>query len=97
MTRPGRDAWIRIDRRTGEVTHENTERGWIAFFNDLHKGRNAGPSWDWFIDIFAGACVVFCLTGFGLLWLKSPARRSTWPLIGAGLVIPLLLVIFFLH
>jgi uncharacterized protein len=97
MKRPGADAWIRIDRGNGAVTHEYTRRGWIALFNDLHMGRNAGPSWSWFIDIFAGACVVFCLTGFGLLWLKAPARRSTWPLIGAGVVIPLLLAVWILH
>jgi uncharacterized protein len=97
MKRPGGDAWIRIDRSNGAVTHEYTRRGWIALINDLHMGRNAGPSWRWFIDIFAGACVVFCLTGFGLLWLKAPARRSTWPLIGAGVVIPLLLAVWMLH
>jgi hypothetical protein len=97
LTRPGNDAWIRIDRRSGEVTHENSWRGWLALSNDLHKGRNAGPYWSWFIDLFAGACVVFCLTGFALLWLKAPTRRSTWPLIGAGLIIPLLLAIFFIH
>ncbi len=36
-----------------------TSRGWIAYLNDLHKGRNTGPAWSWFIDIFAAACVVF--------------------------------------
>ena len=97
MTRPGGDAWISIDRGTGAITYEDSWRGWIAFFNDLHKGRNAGPYWTWFIDVFAGACIVFCLTGFGLLWLKAPARRVTWPLIGLGVLIPLVLAIFFIH
>jgi uncharacterized protein len=97
MPRPGGEAWIRIDRRNGEVTYETTRRGWVAYLNDLHKGRNTGPAWSWFIDIFAGACIVFSLTGFGLLWLKANGRRSTWPLLGAGVVIPLLLVLFFLH
>jgi hypothetical protein len=97
MARPGGDAWISIDRASGEIVHEDTWRGWVAYFNDLHKGRNTGPAWAWFIDIFAGACVVFCLTGFGLLWLKAQARPSTWPLVGAGLVIPLLLALFLIH
>lgn len=97
MARPGGDAWISIDRATGEVIHQDTWRGWVAYFNDLHKGRNTGVAWAWFIDIFAGACVLFCLTGFGLLWLKAVARPSTWPLIGLGLIIPIVLALLFIH
>jgi hypothetical protein len=97
MTRPGGDAWISIDRTNGEVVHEDTWRGWIAYFNDLHKGRNTGTWWAWFIDIFAVACVMFCLSGLGLLWLKAAPRPSTWPLVGAGLVIPLLLALLLIH
>jgi hypothetical protein len=94
---PGADGWVTIDTTTGEVAYERTERGWIAYFNDLHKGRNTGPAWSWFIDIFAAACVVFCATGLQLLQLHSKARPSTWPLVGAGLVIPLLLALFLIH
>lgn len=97
MARPGGDAWISIDRATGEVVHEDTWRGWIAYFNDLHKGRNTGITWAWFIDIFAVACVIFCLSGFGLLWLKSAARPATWPLVTAGLIVPLILALLFVH
>jgi hypothetical protein len=97
MTRPGGDAWASIDRASGAVEHEDTWRGWVAYFNDLHKGRDAGPYWAWFIDIFAVACVIFALTGFGLLWTKSAARPSTWPLIGMGVLIPIVLALFFLH
>jgi hypothetical protein len=94
---PGADGWVTIDTATGEVAYERTERGWIAYLNDLHKGRNTGPAWSWFIDIFAAACVVFCVTGLLLLQLHSKARPSTWPLVGAGLVIPLLLALFLIH
>lgn len=97
MARPGGDAWISIDRTTGEVMHEDTWRGWIAYLNDLHKGRNTGAAWAWFIDIFAAACVLFCVTGLGLLFFKQAARPSTWPLVGAGLLIPLLLALFLIH
>ena len=97
MARPGGDAWISIDRLSGQVTHEDTWRGWVAYFNDLHKGRNTGVAWFWFIDIFAIACVIFCLSGLGLLWLKAAPRPSTWPLVGAGIVIPLLLALFLIH
>lgn len=94
---PGADGWVTLDTESGVVAYERTERGWIAYLNDLHKGRNTGPAWSWFIDIFALACVVFCVTGLLLLQLHSKARPSTWPLVGAGLVIPLLLALFLIH
>lgn len=97
LPRPGGDAWVRIDTETGETEYELTRRGWIAYLNDLHKGRNTGPFWSWFIDIFAAGCVVFCVTGLILLQLHAHARKSTWPLVGLGLVIPLLLALFLIH
>ncbi|MBL8546950.1 MAG: PepSY-associated TM helix domain-containing protein [Hyphomonadaceae bacterium] len=97
IARPGGNATITIERDTGAVIYEDTWRGWIAYLNDLHKGRDTGATWAWFIDIFAAACVLFCLTGLGLLWLKSSARPSTWPLIALGVLIPVLLAIFLIH
>jgi hypothetical protein len=97
LPRPGGDAWISIDRQTGAVEHEKTTRGAISLLNDLHKGRNAGKAWGWFIDIFAGACAIFAVTGLILLQLHARARPLTWPLVAGGLVIPLLLVILFVH
>ncbi|MDR7116272.1 PepSY-associated TM helix domain-containing protein [Caulobacter sp. BE254] len=97
LARPGGDAWISIDRQSGAVEHEKTTRGAISLLNDLHKGRNAGKAWGWFIDVFAGACVVFAVTGLILLQFHARARPLTWPLAAGGLVIPLLLVILFVH
>ncbi|WP_374013540.1 PepSY-associated TM helix domain-containing protein [Pseudoxanthomonas koreensis] len=97
MPSPGADAWLSIDRQTGAVEYERTDRGWVSYFNDLHKGRNAGPAWGWFIDVFAIACLVFCITGLFLLHLHARQRRMTWPLVGLGLVVPLLLALLFIH
>lgn len=97
LPRPGGDAWLSIDRTTGDVTHEITDRGWIAYLNDLHKARHTGIAWSWFIDVFAVACFVFCLTGLLLLQLHSPRRRATWPMVGLGFVIPVLLLTFLVH
>ena len=97
MPRPGGDGWISIDRVNGEVTSEVSSRGWIAYLNDLHKGRNSGTVWKWFIDIFVLACVIFSLTGLVLLQMHSKHRKSTWPLVGAGLVIPAIIAIFLIH
>jgi uncharacterized protein len=97
LPRPGGDGWVSIDRTTGEVTSEVSSRGWIAWLNDLHKGRNAGPVWKWFIDIFVFACVVFSMTGLVLLQLHSRHRKSTWPLVALGLAIPAIIAIWFIH
>ena len=84
-------------RATGKVEAETTWRGWVSYLNDLHKGRNTGDAWFWFIDAFAVACVVFTLTGLLLLQLHARHRPSTWPLVGASLAIPLLLALFLIH
>lgn len=97
LPRPGGDAWLSIDRASGEVLHEVTDRGWISYLNDLHKGRNTGTAWSWFIDIFAVACLIFCITGLFLLQMHARARPSTWPVVALGLVAPLLLMILFIH
>ncbi len=97
LPRPGGDAWVSIDRATGRITAETTNRGWISYLNDLHKGRNAGTAWFWFIDVFAVACIVFTLTGLLLLQLHARHRPATWPIVGAGLAIPVILAILFLH
>ncbi|MFC0204021.1 PepSY-associated TM helix domain-containing protein [Novosphingobium soli] len=97
MPGPGRDAWVSIDRTTGEVQAEVTDRGWISYLNDLHKGRNTGGAWAWFIDLFAGACLIFTITGLFLLQLHARHRPLTWPLVGLSLAIPLLLALLFIH
>ncbi len=97
LPRPGGDAWLRIERDSGAVEYERTDRGWISYFNDLHKGRHTGLAWKWFLDVFSVACLVFCITGLFILKFHATARPTTWPMVGAGLVIPLLLVILFIH
>jgi len=97
LPRPGGDAWVSIDRASGHITAETTDRGWISYLNDLHKGRNAGAAWSWFIDIFAGACILFTLTGLLLLQLHARHRPLTWPIVALGVVIPVILILVFLH
>jgi len=97
LPRPGGDAWVSIDRTDGKIESEKTQRGWVSYLNDLHKGRNAGSAWFWFIDAFAVACIVFTLTGLLLLQLHARHRPSTWPLVAAGLAIPFILAFFFIH
>lgn len=97
MPRAGGDAWLRISLPDGAVEAEDSDRGLIAFANDLHKGRHTGVAWSWFIDIFAVTSLIFALTGLLLLKLHAKRRPTTWPVVSAGLLLPLLLIFLFMH
>jgi hypothetical protein len=97
LPQPGGDAWLSIQRDSGAVSYEVTDRGWIAYLNDLHKGRHAGKMWSWFLDIFATAAIIFCVTGLLLLQLHAKRRPATWPVVGMGLIIPTLLAVLLIH
>jgi hypothetical protein len=94
---PGRDAWVMLDRASSTAAGEVTDRGWVAYFNDLHKGRNTGLVWKIFIDLVAGACVFFALTGLVLLWIQARQRTSTWPLVSLGVALLVVLMVLFAH
>jgi hypothetical protein len=94
LPRPGGDGWVTVDPSNGAIASEVTDRGWLSLANDLHKGRNSGGGWGWFIDVFAVACIIFTLSGLLLLQLHSKHRPSTWPIVGLGLLIPILLIHF---
>ena len=97
LKRPGVDAWLSIDRRSGAVQYEAEDHGWVAFFNDLHKGKNAGYVWGWFINLFGFGALVFSITGLLILQIHAKSRWSIWPVAGLGLVLPLLLILIFVH
>lgn len=97
MPRPGGDAWLRIDPKSGDVEYELTDNGWISYFNDLHKGRHTGEAWRLFVDLIAIACLIFSITGLWIMKLHAANRPSTWPLVGFGLLLPVLLMLLFIH
>lgn len=97
MPRAGGDAWLRFSLSDNLFEYEHTDRGWISFANDLHKGRNTGVAWAWFIDIFALACLLFSLTGLLILKFHAANRPMVWPIVGLGVLLPALLVILFVH
>ena len=97
LPRPGGDGWLSIDRSNGAASSERTDRGWISYLNDLHKGRTAGAAWSLFIDLFAVSCIVFSITGLILLHLFAKSRPSTWPLVGFGIAVPMAIAIFLIH
>lgn len=97
MPNPGVDAWLSVDLESGELIYERTDRGWISFFNDLHKGRYTNEAWRWFIDIFAVITIVFCLSGLWLLYKQATFRLSTWPIVSLGVLLPLIIILLSLH
>ncbi len=97
LPRPGGDAWLSVELPDGAVRYEKTDRGWISYFNDLHKGRNTGEAWKWFIDVFAVACLLFCITGLFLLQIHARNRPVTWPMVALGLAVPVFLAVVFIH
>ena len=97
LPRPGGDAWLRIDLETGDLEYEQTDRGWIAWLNDLHKGRHTGAAWRWFIDLFAIAALVFSATGLLIMKMHAASRPMTWPITALGVLIPALLAIWMAH
>lgn len=97
LPKAGGDAWVRIGLEDGAAEFEHTDRGWVSWLNDVHKGRNTGTAWNWFIDIFAGACLVFCLTGLLILKFHAANRPFTWPMVGLGILIPFVIALLFIH
>lgn len=97
LPKPGGDAWLSINRETGDWVYEETSRGWIAYLNDLHKGRNTSEAWRWFMDFVSVCCLIFCLSGFWLLWRYSGNRRSTYPILLLGVIAPWVILIISMH
>lgn len=97
LPRPGGDAWLRVDLGSGQAEYEITDRGWISYLNDLHKGRHTGLAWSWFIDLFAVLCLLFSITGLLILKFHAVSRPLTWPMVGLGMLMPALLVLLFVH
>lgn len=97
VPRPGGEGTLVLERNHSSATYTASSRGWVAYLNDLHKGRNTGAVWFWFIDFMAASCIVFTLTGLALLWMHGRTRPFTWPLTGLSLLAPVLIALLFVH
>ncbi|MDN3679724.1 PepSY-associated TM helix domain-containing protein [Vibrio tapetis subsp. quintayensis] len=91
---PGYNAAVFIDMESMTAEVETTNYGLIAMLNDLHKGRNSGEIWRWFIDITAALMVVFVLTGVCLLIPKKRTLATSLKWFALGSSISLALIIF---
>ncbi|TEW54593.1 peptidase [Psychromonas sp. RZ22] len=91
---PGYNSTVFIDLVSRQVEIETSHYGLIAVLNDLHKGRNSGQVWAWFIDISALLMVFFVVTGVCLLVPKKKSFRLGLKWTALGSIASLL--IFFL-
>lgn len=92
--RPGGISTVVLDIEMGTLSLEQVDDGLVALINDLHKGRHSGAVWRVLIDLIAVLCIFFSVTGLLLLWVHAKKRGSTWPLVGSGLMLPLLVYYF---
>jgi uncharacterized protein len=97
LPKPGGDSWATVDLTSAKVHFEQTDRGWISYFNDLHKGRHTSSAWNVYIDLLAVACLIFTITGLALLYTHAAKRPSTWPIVLFSLIAPFLVLVFFTH
>lgn len=91
---PGYNSTVFIDMVTQEAEIEITHYGAIAVLNDLHKGRNSGEVWAWFIDISALLMVFFVLTGVCLLVPKKKSFSLGIKWTAFGSMVTLLIYLF---
>jgi uncharacterized protein len=71
---PGYAADAFIDRESGRYSLTQTDHGFIAMVNDLHKGRDTGPAWSLVIDVSAVLMTIISLSGLVLLFYLKLRR-----------------------
>ncbi|MEI6264371.1 MAG: PepSY-associated TM helix domain-containing protein [Sphingobacteriia bacterium] len=91
---PGYEADIFVNRASGEFELAQTNAGLIAFFNDLHKGRDSGKNWSWVIDISAILLVIVSLTGLILILYIKRKRLAGLLMAIVGLLAMILIYYF---
>lgn len=74
-----------------ELVTEQQGMFW-GVMNDLHKGRNAGTSWKWLIDIAGLLLVVISLSGIVMQLFLRKRRTAAFVVSGVGAVIMVILV-----
>lgn len=79
------DVWASLDNNTIEVTQKKAST--LTVLNDLHRGKNAGATWSWVIDITAILILVLSLAGFILFFNMKGRLASHLALTGMSLVL----------
>lgn len=88
---PGYSADATIFRPSGHYALVETRNGFWSVMNDLHKGRDTGTAWKWFIDVSAILLSLVSVTGLVLIFFLYRKRTAGLIVAAAGLFACLLL------
>lgn len=85
------DVWAMLD--TGEVEVSAQPATTVSLINDLHRGKNSGTAWSWFIDVCAIVILLLSIAGY-ILFLSIKTRLVTHLLLTAVSILALMLLIW---
>lgn len=90
---PGYSADITFSTTTGEYELVTDQQGMFwGVMNDLHKGRHAGTSWKWLIDVSGFLLVVISLSGIVMQLFLRKRRYAAFMVAGLGALVMLTLI-----
>jgi len=91
---PGYTADAFLSRDDGSYTLKETKLGLVAVMNDLHKGRDTGKKWAFFIDLVALFMCLVSLTGLWMMVYLKKKRVNGFLLLGLGALVSYLIYFF---
>jgi hypothetical protein len=81
---PGYGADGFINMADGMYKLRVNAQGAVAVLNDLHRGRDAGKSWAWVIDLSGGFLLIVAFSGLALSLFMKKTRQVALITAGAG-------------
>ena len=94
IKRAGESTSVAVDLETGDAFFEQTQYGWWAVLNDLHKGRNTSNFWGWIIDLSSVLFIIFAITGFILAMPQKRFHRTLLVSVGTTLLAIISIIYF---
>jgi len=90
---PGYSADLTFSTSSGEYELVSEQQGMFwGVMNDLHKGRHAGSSWKWLIDIAGLLLVVISISGIVMQLFLRKRRTAALVVSAVGAVVMVILV-----
>lgn len=84
---PGYDADCFFKIPSGKYELTTRTQGLVGIINDLHRGREGGPAWSFFIDLSGAVLFFIAATGLGIMFYLKKSRIATFILCGIGLLV----------
>ena len=90
---PGYAADLTFSTTNGDYELVTEQQGMFwGIMNDLHKGRHAGTSWKWLIDVAGLLLVVISISGLVMQLFLRKRRTAALVVSGVGVVVMLILI-----